>query len=395
MEPLICPQCGGRITSYSPGQTFTTCQYCSTSFLIEANKQKDADPVSVYTPDPKRNPQQTIISVIVAAFLVIGGAIFFAVVSSTKTTRPKSPPITSFTPRPSTSPVASTTSTPDPDLLGFGGKGTGNGLFQDPDSIAVDKQGRIYVGDGSLRVQQFDEKGEFLRVWQVPAKTSLYSRARQINKIAVADNGNLYVAVGGVILVYAGDATEPTRTIHVAPDYIQDFAFRSDGGLLAVSNNDSIETLVYFNQAGKVTRRIKGFHTNTADAALSPAETGVVAIRIAVDGAGNIFSVYAFGDLGSYQLSYNTEELMIFRFTPEGKYVNKFVETMSSCGIEVDDQSRIYLTDGQDVLNVYSNTGQLIGSVWGVGATPAFALDKANNVYAIKDDKVIKRPAIS
>lgn len=70
----------------------------------------------------------------------------------------------------------------------------------------------------------------------------------------------------------------------------------------------------------------------------------------------NIFSVYAFGDLGSHQNSYNTENLMIFRFSPEGKYVNKFVQSLNFCGIEIDNQSRIYVSDN-DSINIYLNTG--------------------------------------
>jgi hypothetical protein len=182
-------------------------------------------------------------------------------------------------------------------------------------------------------------------------------------------------------------------TYHAAPDFMVDFALRSDGGLLMVSVNDDIETLIFMSKAGKVTRRIEGFHTETADAALSPRETGLAAIRLAVDGAGNIFSVYAFGDLGSYQLSYNADELMIFRFTPEGKYVNKFVRSMNSCGIEVDNQSRIYISD-QDSINVYSNLGESVATVSGTGSVNAFALDKQNNLYLVKDDKVFKRASI-
>jgi hypothetical protein len=73
--------------------------------------------------------------------------------------------------------------------------------------------------------------------------------------------------------------------------------------------------------------------------------------------ATNIFSVYAFGDLGSHQNSYNTEKLMLFRFSPEGKYVNKFVQSLNFCGIEIDNQSRIYVSDN-DSINIYLNTGE-------------------------------------
>ncbi len=35
MKPLICPQCGGKITSYLPLQNFATCGYCETKIVIE------------------------------------------------------------------------------------------------------------------------------------------------------------------------------------------------------------------------------------------------------------------------------------------------------------------------------------------------------------------------
>jgi hypothetical protein len=68
---------------------------------------------------------------------------------------------------------------------------------------------------------------------------------------------------------------------------------------------------------------------------------------------------------------------------------------MGSCGIEVDNQSRIYVSDGGDLLNVYTNTGQSAGSLSGLSGMNAFALDKDNNVYILLKDKVVKRSAIS
>jgi len=393
MEPLICPQCGGQITTYLPGQVFTTCEYCSTTFRIDTNKEKDVSvPMPVYKPietEPNIKPQY-IIPVLAGVFAVFGIVILIALASSTKSS--KNPPYRTLYTAPSVTPTPSPT--PITNLLEFGATGTGDGLFKDANTIAVDKQGRIYVGDDTLRVQQFNEKGQFLRVIQVPSKTSHYDRARTIDKIAAGDNGRLYVAVGGTILIYEEGSTEPDHTIHAAPSYVQDFALRSDGGLVLIENDDKIETLVIVSKANKVLKHISGFHTNAADAALSPYETGLNAIRIAVDGAGNIYSVYAFGDLGSYSLSYNREELMIFRFTPEGKYVNKFVESMTSCGIEVDNQSRIYVSEGSQI-DVYTNTGQAVNSIKGdLSSITAFALDKDNNVYVLIKDKVIKRPGI-
>lgn len=394
MKPLICPQCGGKITEYDQWQKFATCQYCSTRFLIEQEKPPQPPPVhfepsynSFEKPD---NGQNLVIGIVAVIGLIFGVIILLTVVKTkSKPTSPTYPVYTTTTPQKTASP----TPTPNPNLLEFGGKGTGNGLFQEADAVAVDKQGRIYVADDSLRVQQFNEKGEFLKVWQIPSQTIHYKRARTIQKIAVDDKNRLYVLVGGTILVYESEASEPFNTFHAAPDFMVDFALRSDGTMLIVSTNDEIETLVFVNKAGKVTRRINGFHTETADAVLSPRETGLAAIRLAADGAGNIYSVYAFGDLGSYDLNYDSEDLMIFRFTPEAGYVNKFVQSMNSCGIELDNQSRIYISD-ENSINIYTNNGELVSTVPDLGGIDAFALDGQNNIYVLADDKVIKRPAV-
>jgi hypothetical protein len=84
---------------------------------------------------------------------------------------------------------------------------------------------------------------------------------------------------------------------------------------------------------------------------------------------------------------------MIFRSTPEGKYVNKFVLTMNSCGIEVDNQSPIYISDN-NLINVFSNLGGQLSTVSNLPRIDAFALDQQNNIYILSDDKVIKRPAV-
>jgi sugar lactone lactonase YvrE len=84
---------------------------------------------------------------------------------------------------------------------------------------------------------------------------------------------------------------------------------------------------------------------------------------------------------------------MIFRFTPEGKYVNKFAQSMESCGIAVDNQSRIYVSGG-DGISVYNKNGEAVSGVPNLGRIDAFTLDAQNNVYALTDDRVIKRNAV-
>jgi len=393
MKSLICPQCGGKLTDYSPLQNFATCGYCATKIVIE--QQKPASQTI-----PVNQPVKTfslsfniLVSLIVGGCVVVGAIFLIAILADKKESKPtlpvyNPPPFAAPTPR------VSPTPTPNPNLLEFGGKGTGDGLFQDANKIAVDKQGRIYVADETLRVQQFNEKGEFLKVWQIPTETQYYKRARSIRKIGINNNDQLYVLVGGLILVYENASSKFSKIIHFEPNPIQDFAFRSDGGRVFLINGGESEYLVQVTDAGKTVRRINGFHSEAADAQMSPYETGLAAIRLAVDGAGNIFSIYALGDLGSYQLSYNEEDFMIYRFTPEAKYVNKFVRTMKSCGIAVDSQSRIYISDDNSIL-VYSASGESVSVILGLPGIDAFALDKKNNIYVLIDDRVIKRLAIS
>ena len=50
--------------------------------------------------------------------------------------------------------------------MAWGKKGTGPGEFNAPHTIAVDHQGKVYVGDReNHRVQIFDENGRFLKQW--------------------------------------------------------------------------------------------------------------------------------------------------------------------------------------------------------------------------------------
>jgi sugar lactone lactonase YvrE len=392
MKSLICPQCGGKLTDYSPLQNFATCGYCATKIVIE--QQKPASQTI-----PVNQPVKTfslsfniLVSLIVGGCVVVGAIFLIAILADKKESKPtlpvyNPPPFAAPTPR------VSPTPTPNPNLLEFGGKGTGDGLFQDANKIAVDKQGRIYVADETLRVQQFNEKGEFLKVWQIPTETQYYKRARSIRKIGINNNDQLYVLVGGLILVYENASSKFSKIIHFEPNPIQDFAFRSDGDRLFLINNGEIEYFVQVDETGKSPRRVNSFHTNAANASMSPSATGLAAIRLAVDGAGNIYSIYALGDIGSYQLSYNEEDFRIFRFTPEGKYVNKFAQTMNSCGIALDNQSRIYVSDNK-LIRVFSGNGEQVSNFYGDGNIDSFALDKENNIYILNDDKVIIRPAI-
>jgi len=72
----------------------------------------------------------------------------------------------------------------------WGTKGKGKGQFDTPHSIAVDRQGRVYVADReNYRIQIFNPEGEFLQEWtNVGAPWGLYLTPEQI--LYMADGYN-------------------------------------------------------------------------------------------------------------------------------------------------------------------------------------------------------------
>jgi DNA-binding beta-propeller fold protein YncE len=52
-------------------------------------------------------------------------------------------------------------------IKAWGSKGAGQGQFSVPHTIAIDSQGRVFVGDrGNLRIQIFDQDGKWLDEWK-------------------------------------------------------------------------------------------------------------------------------------------------------------------------------------------------------------------------------------
>jgi len=85
-------------------------------------------------------------------------------------------------------------------LLGFGSKGTSDGQFSEVEHMATDKFNNIYVNDpqegpngsGNPRVQKFDTNGNFITKWG--SYGSGEGQFKDPEHLAVDSDGNVYVS---------------------------------------------------------------------------------------------------------------------------------------------------------------------------------------------------------
>ena len=385
MKAITCPQCGGLIKHILPRQPIVECDYCgakvvtderfpmSEPFDHEAAKFRALE--NYVPPKPPTQPIFIGISLIGAFAFVL---FIVALVPTKSRPLPQTPPEIY---QPIVFPtIAPTAPKIDDDRL-FGGKGTSAGLFDGANQIAVDKAGNIYVADSTLRVQRFDANGKFLNLWIVKG-----DKIETIAKLAANINGEIDVLIGGEIVVYKGETGEQLRVLtDNRRHFIDDFVLLDDGGMMYVAESGGREEFVQVK--GKtITNRLDGILTKAADAKIL-----TQGIKIAVDGKGDIFSVYALASLAG-TFDYNDEDLMTFHFAPNGKFVNKFAAGLMPQAIATDNQSRVYVLDTNQIV-VYSSSGASVG-VKVTGFADAFTLDAQNNVYTISNETVRKLKSI-
>lgn len=249
-------------------------------------------------------------------------------------------------------------------VLQFGGEGIGPGWFQDARSIAVDGAGHIYVAEyDSGRVQVFDPNGTFISQWFVG------DSGKYIYDMTADRGGMVYVAAYGTILRVEG-ATGRLLGELGPPDgryWFEQVARMPDGGLLALDKHDN---LVRFDTEGNVTQVFQ----DVIRSVIGDSES----IRdLAVDGLGNIFIAGVF-------------DPTIFKFTPEGRFVDRFGGRGDAPGqfhvaieaIAVDNQGRIYAADW-DGIKVLDATGGYLGMFEVEGVVRAMVFNDQNELFVV------------
>jgi len=260
--------------------------------------------------------------------------------------------------------------------LSFGSKGIGQGMFTDARAVAVDGSGNIIVGDfQDGRIQIFDPSGKFVSMISLGNKVG-------VDSLAASRDGKIYAVHEGKITVY--DSTgKQLQEIQDDQRYYTAATLGPDGTLYATTEDDSI---VHFNQNGKINLEIKkAFENVTGD--------GESEARIAVDGLGNIYAV-------------GSTNYLVFKFTPDGKYVNQFGgeadasniqngKFVEPSGIAIDGYGRIFVADIFGNVQVFDSSGAYLNSF--PAEAYGLAVDSNNNAYVALGDKVqeyqVQKPA--
>lgn len=241
-------------------------------------------------------------------------------------------PKTTTGPKTTTPPFASL-------VFQFGSEGIGAGQFKDSRSIAVDGEGRIYLGEYTGgRIQVFDAEGKFLTQWMVDPKMPLRA-------LAADRKGTVYVVQRGDINRYEGSTGKFLGKVQTPESngHYDDVVMTLDGGMVAVNRGEDIVSLDASGQVGRIIKA--SISEQSGDSELNT--------RVAVDGLGNIYALGTFNEA-------------VFKFGPSGKYITRFGGKGSEPGlfraphsVAVDGQGRVYVGDIKGI-QVFDTNGRYL-----------------------------------
>lgn len=377
-----CPKCGAPL-GYSENtaaigldQT-VKCNYCS-SVIAEPTMGRPAHVVHIKFDGATKGlkvPKVVLLLVLIPVIGVVIGAIamIFGFATAFRTTKARPPRFTP--PRP---PANTRIETPKGGeasiasvLLRFGSEGIGPGMFTDARSIAVDGNGNIYVGEYiGGRIQVFDPEGKFVTQWSVDTKMPLRG-------LAADRKGNVYVVQKGVIQRYEGSSGKPLGTLDYSGGWgFDDVVPTADGGLVCAWYKAS-DDIVKFDSSGKVVRTIKGaISTVSGDSELD--------MKIAVDGLGNIYALGTFNNA-------------VFKFGPDGKFINRFGSAGEKPGqfrapqtVAVDGRGHVYVSDIKGI-QMFDSDGRYLDSFKADGTNASGMLfNDKNELFVVARTKVVK-----
>lgn len=369
VETLQCPSCGAPL-DYDPrgeGET-TRCPFCESTVLLPERERPFTQPQIVIERKSSGDDTAVTAGIIVAVVSVIvtAAVIAYAFHSYYSTSTNARRSTSSANTRSSLASKGAGDGSAQPELS-FGSEGMGPGNFNDARSIAVDAEGRIYVGEYSGgRIQVFDAAGKFLTQWTA-------DRRMPLRGMSADRRGTLYVVQSGTIKRYEGATGKDLGAL--ASGGYDDVTTTADGGLVAFSwqARDDITRL---DSSGRVTKTIR--------AAISgQTEKSELNARVACDGAGNVYALGTFNNA-------------IFKFSPEGKFLTQFGGDGDQAGqfrapsaIAVDNQGRVYVSDFKGV-QVFDPQGRYLGLIKVKGAASGLVFNDRGELFVVARTQVYK-----
>ena len=301
------------------------------------------------------------------------------------------------TPRPYSSP-SSSPQKPSNMLLTFGKEGLGQGEFKNPEGLAVDKEGNIYVGDGTLRIQKFDANGKFLQLWNVTESKikpdEKYTTA--VSNLLIDSKNRLYVAIGRKELLRY-DATTG-KFIDKIPlygekwmntqqeAYIMDMVLLNDDHLIVLASSfPDGEYIMSVTPEGKTSIKHKDLMKKQKS---GPSRMSNGSLLVNVTGEMFVMDTMNTG-----------EKAYIYRFKPDGAYIDRFtwdgaptMPVFFNKIIALNSKGEIYAhNSGKSNINVLNIEGVPQRTI---PLTSSYfrkmVLDASDNIYIVTQNKIEK-----
>jgi streptogramin lyase len=194
--------------------------------------------------------------------------------------------------------------------------------------------------------------------------------------MAADRRGNVYVVQSGKIQRYEGATGKHLGELPYADGWgFDNVVATPDGGLVAAWRRHR-DDIVRFDSGGRVTKVIRA-------AVSSQSDQSELDLRVAVDGLGNIYA------LGTFTSS-------VFKFTPEGRYVNRFGGRGEQPGqfrapqsIAVDNQGRVYVSDTKGI-QVFDKDGRYMDIFEPAPISFGMVFDQQNQLHIAARTQVLK-----